>query len=147
MNASPVIIAVRHGEPTFSESWVYVWLRHRDRAVTYVGATGLPPALRTWLHLTDADPAVGRVVARYRDAGLDIGEDHDVLAFAMPPTVERSHVKDVLISRLVIRGQLAADHVCDGSTQVALNAATAATVEQIADAIDRRAAELSASSR
>ena len=61
------VLRVRGGELAGTGSWVYVWLRagERDHPVVYVGGTGLPPAVRTWLHLHDSDPDVGRLAARY----------------------------------------------------------------------------------
>ena len=47
------------------EPWVYAWVA-RD-GVVYVGATALHPATRTWLHLHDEDPDVGRMRARFPD--------------------------------------------------------------------------------
>src|SRR4051812_44484179 len=39
-----------------------------ERGVVYVGATGLHPAARAWLHLHDPDPEVGRAAALHPDA-------------------------------------------------------------------------------
>ena len=90
------LLRVRGGKLADTGSWVYVWVRAgtRERPVIYVGGTGLPPAVRTWLHLHDDDPDVGRLAARY--SGL-AHEDLDVLAFPVPEHLARQLVKDAVI--------------------------------------------------
>jgi hypothetical protein len=53
-----------HGGQFRDESWVYAWFSEADQGVVYVGATQLPPQVRTWLHLHDPDPDIGRLAAR-----------------------------------------------------------------------------------
>jgi hypothetical protein len=104
------LLRVRGGELADTGSWVYVWVKAgtRERPVIYVGATGLPPAVRTWLHLHDDDPEVGRLAARY--SGL-AHEDLDVLAFPVPGHLARRLVKAAVIQRLHQRGLLAERYV------------------------------------
>jgi hypothetical protein len=104
------LLRVRGGELADTGSWVYVWLKAgaRERSVIYVGATGLPPAVRTWLHLHDDDPEVGRLAARY--SGL-AHEDLDVLAFPVPEHLARRLVKATVVQRLHRRGLLAERYV------------------------------------
>jgi hypothetical protein len=142
VSETPLSIRVHGGQPEFDESWVYAWLRRRDHAVTYVGATGLPAALRTWLHLNSDDPEIGRVAARYRDSGLSPDEDHEVVAFPVQAGVSRRLIKDNLIRMLSARGGLAADHVCDDPGEAAHDTVAAALADEIADAIGRRITEL-----
>ncbi len=47
-----VELRVRAGELFDAGSWLYAWFRQTDRRVVYVGGTGLPPAVRTWLTTT-----------------------------------------------------------------------------------------------
>jgi hypothetical protein len=82
----------------------------QQRSVVYVGATGLPPAVRTWLHLHDSDPDVGRLAARYSEAAR---EDLDVLAFRVPGQVSRRLLKAAVIQRLHHQGLLAEKYVGD----------------------------------
>lgn len=77
MRTADAILTVRDGELT-EEAWVYVWQSGRDQRVVHVGATFLPPQVRTWLHLKDHRPAVGHIAATY----AALADDHlDVLAF------------------------------------------------------------------
>jgi hypothetical protein len=109
------ILRVRAGELADPGSWVYLWLRsgERRRPVVHVGATGLPPVVRTWLHLHDADPDVGRLVARYPDLATD---DLDVLVFAVPDHLSRATVKAALVRHLSGEGLLAENYVGDPPT-------------------------------
>lgn len=106
----PVTVQVRGGRLVGAGSWLYVWVRLEPRSVVYAGGTPLPPAVRTWLHLNDEDPAVGRMAARRPDIAE---EDYDVLAFALPPSVERKEARTALVTALADAGLLADDHVCD----------------------------------
>jgi hypothetical protein len=112
-------LRVRGGELVDVGSWVYVWVKagRRRGPVVYVGATGLPPAVRTWLHLHDSDPKVGRVAGRYRDLAR---EDLDVLAFAVPDGLSRQLVKAALVRELEREGLVAEDYVGDASDPHAL---------------------------
>lgn len=106
-----VVVTVRDGEIADMGSWVYVWCRATDdRRVVYVGATGLAPATRVWLHLHDPDPAVGRVSALFPSVKTD---PLDVVALCLPPGLPRPDVKAAVIAELSQRGLLAADYVGD----------------------------------
>ena len=103
-----VLVPVRDGELA-DENWVYAWIEEAT-AVVYVGATGLDPRTRVWLHLHDADPDVGRMAARFDrldTAGLD------VLAMVVPAEIPRADVRDVLGARLSEEGLLAEDAIID----------------------------------
>src|SRR4051812_27166000 len=79
-----------------------------ERGVVYVGATGLHPAARAWLHLRDPDPEVGRAAALYPDAAH---APLDVLAQRLPAQVPPCAVKAALIARLAAGGLLSAGYV------------------------------------
>jgi len=103
-----VLVRVRDGKLT-EENWVYTWV-DADGAVVYVGATGLDPQTRVWLHLHDPDPDVGRMSARYErlgDAALEI------LAMRVPGELSRAEVRDVLGVRLREEGLLGEDAITD----------------------------------
>ncbi|MEM9131680.1 MAG: hypothetical protein AAF962_21450 [Actinomycetota bacterium] len=70
-------------------SWVYLW-RRPSGEVLYIGATGLPPAVRTWLHLSDVDPAIGRVAAEVPEA---LTGEIEVCGFAVPTGIDRQAVR------------------------------------------------------
>jgi hypothetical protein len=90
-----VLVCVHDGELD-EENWVYTWI-DADGAVVYVGATGLDPRTRVWLHLHDADPEVGRMSARFeRLANAQL----EVLAMRVPGELSRAEVRDVLGERL-----------------------------------------------
>jgi len=106
-----VVLRVRDGELVEQGSWVYAWVG-LDGAVVYVGATGLDPRTRVWLHIHDDDPDVGRMRARFErlaDTPLD------VLAMRVPEGVSRADVRDVLGARLgeegVLGGHAITDHL------------------------------------
>jgi hypothetical protein len=104
-----VVLRVRDGELTDPGNWVYAWL---DQAglVVYVGATGLDPRTRVWLHLHDADPDTGRMAARFER----LSETQlDVLAMSVPEPVARADVRDALGVRLADEGLLADDAITD----------------------------------
>ena len=128
MESEAVLLQVRDGALAGVGAWVYVWLRRdADRPVVYVGSTGVPPVVRTWLHLNDTDPDVGRVIARYPDAAH---EPLDVLAFPVPGALSRPAVKSAVVEQLEARALLSERYVGD---QPALltgtgDAARAATV-------------------
>jgi hypothetical protein len=106
-----VLLRVRAGAIADAGSWVYVWCRvDGDRRVVYVGATGLHPATRTWLHLHDPDPAVGRVSALLPSAATD---PLDVVAMRVPPEGSRPQTKAAVIARLGQEGLLSDDYVGD----------------------------------
>jgi hypothetical protein len=88
---------------------VYAWI---DEAglVVYVGATGLDPRTRVWLHLHDPDPDVGRMAARF---GRLSATQLDVLALTVPEEMSRADVRDALGARLADEGLLAEDAITD----------------------------------
>jgi hypothetical protein len=103
-----VLVRVRDGELE-EENWVYTWI-DADGAVVYVGATGLDPRMRVWLHLHDPDPDVGRMSARFeRLADVPL----EVLAMRVPDELSRAEVRDVLGERLRDEGLLGEDAITD----------------------------------
>ena len=121
-------LRVRGGELE-SEPWVYAWLA--EHGVVYVGATALHPATRTWLHLHDEDPNVGRMRARYPELAE---EELDVLALQLPPEVDRQQVRHGAVALLADRGLLSDRHVCDPP----LPADPTAQADELAAAIEER---------
>ena len=118
------VLHVREGAISDTGSWVYVWLRvDGDRRVVYVGSTGLPPEVRTWLHLHDPDPDVGRLAVRYPSV-----QTHplDVIALPISPHESREEVRAHLAAALAREGLLSEAYVGDapgvpdpsGATQV-----------------------------
>ena len=104
-----VVLPVREGELADAGNWVYAWV---DQAglVVYVGATGLDPHTRVWLHLHDPDPDIGRMAARF---GRLAESELDVLAMSVPDEVSRADLRDALGVRLVDEGLLADDAITD----------------------------------
>jgi hypothetical protein len=123
-----LILRVRNGELADAGSWVYAWVG--DTGVVYVGATGLAPATRTWLHLHDEDPNVGRLKARYPDSAT---EELDVIALRLPDGVDRQEVKHAVVTRLGERGLLSERHVCDPPAAVGPSAAADRLVDAVAE--------------
>ena len=121
-------LRVRGGELA-AEPWVYAWVA-RD-GVVYVGATALHPATRTWLHLHDADPDVGRMRARFPDLA---GEDLHVVASPLPGDVDRQRVRHGAVALLAERDLLSERHVCDPP----LPAEPHAETERFVDALEAR---------
>jgi len=119
---------VRGGELE-AEPWVYAWLA--THGVVYVGATALHPATRTWLHLHDDDPNVGRMRERYSEL---TGEELDVLALQLPPDVDRQQVRHGAVSLLAERGLLSERHVCDPP----LPAEPTALADELVAAVEER---------
>jgi hypothetical protein len=108
VGAEFVLVRVRDAELD-EENWVYTWI-DADGAVVYVGATGLDPRTRIWLHLHDPDPDVGRMSARFeRLADVPL----DVLAMRVPDELSRAEVRDVLGERLRDEGLLGEDAITD----------------------------------
>ena len=91
---------VRGGELE-GEPWVYAWVA--EHGVVYVGATALHPATRTWLHLHDEDPNIGRMRDRYPEL---VGEELDVIALRLSPDVDRQQVRHGAVALLAERGLL-----------------------------------------
>lgn len=110
-NEDVVVLHVRAGEIADAGSWVYAWLRvGGDGRVVYVGATGLQPGTRAWLHLHDPNPDVGRIAARYPAAG---DEPLEVVALRVPEGVSRQETKLALTARLAEEGFLSERYVGD----------------------------------
>lgn len=105
----PLVLRVRAGEIA-TPGWVYAWVSVPAGDVVYVGATRLPPQVRTWLHLHDVDPAVARVASRYPSAAQ---EELDVLAFPVPDHLDRAAVKQAVVTELHDRGLLGERYVGD----------------------------------
>lgn len=94
------------------DSWVYVW-RLPDSGdaranVVYLGTTGMPPALRMWLHLHSKDKEVGRVRKRFPRIAT---EPADIYVFPVPPGMPRPEVKHALVHALADAGLLAPEYV------------------------------------
>ena len=99
-----VRLHVRNGELADAGAWVYAWVAAGDDpCVVYVGATGLHPATRTWLHLHDPDPDISRIAARVSTTAT---EPFEVLAEPVPDGVVRSEERDAVIARLSELGLL-----------------------------------------
>ena len=122
-----VVLRVRGGELE-PEPWIYAWIG--PHGVVYVGATALHPATRTWLHLHDEDPNVGRLRARYPRA---LEEKLDVVAVPVQGGADRQQAKHAAIALLRERGLLAADHVCDPDPP----APSSADAERLVEAVVR----------
>ena len=103
-----MILRVRDGELVDQGSWVYAWLA--PDGVVYVGGTGLHPATRTWLHLHDENPDVGRMRARYATLADDA---LDVVVMELGDDVDRQVVRHGSVRQLAERGLLSPRHVCD----------------------------------
>jgi hypothetical protein len=98
------LLRVRGGELEEDASWNYAWLLVGDaHPVVYVGATGLAPETRTWLHLHDDDPEIGRVRARYPSHA---DEPLDVVALRLQPGVARRDARQAAIAAITGRGLL-----------------------------------------
>ena len=108
----PRVVHVQQGEIQSYESWVYVWIELNSRRVIYVGSTNLNPELRSWLHLHDANPDIGRIIARRPSASE---EDFDVLVYSVPHSLSRASVKKFLIQRFSESEQLSRDYIGEPS--------------------------------
>jgi hypothetical protein len=104
-----VVVQVRDGDFQDAGSWVYAWI-DEDGLVVCVGATGLDPRTRVWLHLHDGDPDVGRMAARFERLPTSRLE---ILAMRVPGEVSRADVRDALGERLAEEGLLADDAITD----------------------------------
>jgi hypothetical protein len=122
-------LRVRDGEVESAGTWVYAWLAHDG--VVYVGATALDPETRTWLHLHDEDPNVGRMRARFATLAE---EELDVVALQLDDEVDRQRVRHGAVRLLAERGLLSERHVCDPP----LEAEPTPEAEQLVDAVARR---------
>jgi len=106
------------------DSWVYAWVDTSGQ-VLYVGATGLPVEVRTWLHVTSEDPQIGRILAHHREALVG---RVDVRAWRLPPGADRQLVRALLSAELM--------GASDG-TPGSMDAASAAAIEEILVALRR----------
>jgi len=123
------IFHVRDGEVADAGSWIYAWLHvEGDRRVVYVGATGLPPGTRVWLHLHDPNPDIGRLAARYPAAR---NRPLDVVAARLPDDVSRKEAKSNLAARLATEGLLSEHYVGDPPDAAAITSAGEQEVERI----------------
>lgn len=77
-------------------SWVYVW-RTAEGEILHVGATGMPPRVRAWLHVNADDPDVGRLRAQHPQI---LDSPVDVLAFRLGSGPHRQQVKQALVAFL-----------------------------------------------
>ena len=127
-----MLLHVRSGELQTAGQWVYAWLA-RD-GVVYVGATALHPATRTWLHLHDDDPDVGRMRARFGELAA---EDLDVLAVELAEDVDRQQVRHGGVALLAERGLLSERNVCDPPLPAEPHPATDAFVDALAKHLRR----------
>jgi hypothetical protein len=121
-----MILRVRHGELENDGQWVYA--RIAGDGVVYVGATALHPETRTWLHLHDADPNIGRMRSRFPELA---SEDLDVVALELPAGVDRQRVRHGAVAQLAERGRLSGRQVCDPASPAAPHPETDRFVEAI----------------
>ncbi len=121
-----VVLHVRDGELTDEENWVYTWVDETG-LVVYVGATGLDPHTRVWLHLHHADPDVGRIAAGFERLPT---AELDVLAMVVPEEVSRADVRDALGVLLADEGLLAEDAITD---HLQLPLASSAVTRELAE--------------
>ena len=121
-------LRVRGGELE-GEPSVYAWVA--EHGVVYVGATALHPATRTWLHLHDEDPNIGRMRDRYPELAA---EELDVIALRLSSDVDRQQVRHGALALLAERGLLSDRSVCDPP----LPAEPTAEAEQLVAGIEER---------
>ena len=95
--SQPRVVHVRQGRIEPVGSWIYVWVDTADGTIAHVGGTGFDPELRAFLHLTSADPELGRVRAQVPQWAA---RGFDVLAFELPADIPRAEAKRVVIERL-----------------------------------------------
>ena len=126
-----LVLKVRKGELESGGQCVYAWLAHDG--VVYVGATALHPETRTWLHLHDDDPEIGRMRARFPELAE---EELDVLAVDLPEGLDRQRIRHGAVVLLGKRGLLSPRHVCDAP----LETEPAAETESFVNAIEAQLA-------
>lgn len=119
-------LRVKAGELETQGQWVYAWLA-RD-GVVYVGATALHPETRTWLHLHDEKPEIGRMHARFAELA---DEEFDVLAVELADDVDRQRIRHGAVTLLGERGLLSPRQVCDPPLETEPAAETEAFVDAI----------------
>ncbi|HXG69151.1 MAG TPA: hypothetical protein VNJ04_00900, partial [Gemmatimonadaceae bacterium] len=100
--------------------------------VVYVGATGMHPATRAWLHLHDPNPDIGRVAARYPESR---SEPLDVIAVRLPTDVQRQEVKQAVVDQLAGRQLLSDGYVGDPPNAQANTRASAAHAARLVSRI------------
>jgi len=106
------VVKIKDGDLVEKGSWVYVWIRFGETTeVVYVGATGLPPQVRAWLHLHEEDPRVGRVRAERPDA---LQGELVVHAFRLDASLDRRRVKNALVT--ILDGNQLPDHALSDVT-------------------------------
>jgi hypothetical protein len=135
-----VVIHVRDGEIADAGSWVYTWLRvGGDRRVVYVGATGLQPETRAWLHLHDPNPDVGRIAARYP---MVAEERLEVFAIRLPEGISRQETKLALTAGLAEAELLSERYVGDSPIDIAATGPDVAQhVERLVSLVRRHVAD------
>ena len=101
-----LLLHVRDGEVVDQGAWIYAWLH--DGRVVHLGATALHPATRSWLHLNDPNPDVGRIGMRYPNAK---NVAFDVVALLLPPDVSRPEARQAAIAEAVSRNLLSDAYV------------------------------------
>jgi hypothetical protein len=119
-------LRVKEGELESGGQWVYAWIA--PDGVVYVGATTLHPETRTWLHLHDDNPEVGRMKARFADLATD---ELDVLAVELPEGIDRQRIRHGAVTLLAERGLLSPRQVCDPPLEQAPQPETDAFVAAI----------------
>ena len=125
-------LRVRNGELEGDGQWVYAWIG--PAGVVYVGATTLHPATRTWLHLHDENPEIGRMRARYPELA---SEELDVVAVRLAEDVDRQQVRHSAVRLLGERGLLAPNHVCDPPLEAAQTGETERFADTVAEHLGR----------
>ncbi len=133
---------VQSGEIVQTASWVYVWLAgNSDRRAIYVGATGMNPSTRAWLHLHHDDPEIGRILARYPAAKA---EALAVFAVQLPDHISRQEMRAAVTARLRDEGLLSTRYVGDPpDTDIHLEPEAAPYVDQLAAAVARHVSDKS----
>ncbi|MFF5208601.1 hypothetical protein [Streptosporangium sp. NPDC000396] len=134
MDRDLVELRIHGGNLADSESWVYVWLL--EGRVIYVGTTGLPPEIRTWLHLHDPDPDIGRMKALYPGIETD---SLDVIAFRLPGSVPRPEAKVTVIAHLSAAGLLSERYVGDPPQRKSIGAEFSSLLDLITSRIGKHA--------
>jgi hypothetical protein len=124
-----LVLRVREGELESGGQWVYAWLA--PDGVVYVGATALHLETRTWLHLHDDNPDVGRMRARFPEVA---NEELEVLAVELPEGVDRQRIRHGAVALLAERDLFSPRQVCDPP----LDAEPAAETDHFVAAIENQ---------
>jgi predicted amino acid dehydrogenase len=112
--------SVKQGHVTDGQGYVYCWFHPQDKQVMYVGATWMHPAARAELHLHGIDEAARKVGSHLQQAGVDINEAMQVIAFVVPEQMNRQTAKNALIQTLHAEQKLSFSYF--GSEPQAINA-------------------------